>query len=69
MTVADLVDVGELVDSADRERLVPDLSRVTPDLMGLFSAWRRGVKERPLIVAPDTDAKPQAGELLATASS
>lgn len=68
VTVADLVEVGELVDSADRERLIPDLSRVTPDLMGLFSAWKRGVQERPLIVAPDKDAKPQAGELLATAS-
>lgn len=65
VTVADLVEVGELVDSADRERLVPDLSRVTPDLMRLFSAWRRGVQERPLIVAPGDDAKPPVGELLA----
>ena len=67
VTVADLVEIGELVDSADRERLIPDLSRVTPDLMGLFSAWRREMQERPLIIAPNKESKPEASELLASA--
>jgi DNA modification methylase len=68
VTVEDLVNVGELVDSADRERLIPDLSRVTPDLMGLFAAWKREIQDRPLIVAPDKESKPGAGELLASAT-
>lgn len=66
VTVADLMEVGELVDSADKHRVVPDLSRVTPDLMALFSAWQKDIEDRPLIVAPEKKAKPAAHELEAT---
>lgn len=67
--VADIMEVGELVDSADRHRVIPDLSRVTPDLMALFSAWQQDIEKRPLIVAPDKTAKPAARELEATVTA
>ena len=68
VTVADLVEIGELVDSADRARVVPDLTRATPDLMKLFSAWQSEAEKRPLIVPPGKDAIPALDELLASSS-
>lgn len=50
--VKDIVEVGNLVDSADRRGAVADLSFVTPDLMGLFSALQSRVTDRPFYSAP-----------------
>ena len=58
MKVADLARVGELIESADQENLVPDLSRETPDLMQLFGAAKQAKSERPLPDVPKKDAKP-----------
>lgn len=68
VTVADLMEAGELVDSADNHRVLPDLSKLTPNLMELFSAWQEDIDDRPLIVAPDKKSKPAARELEATAT-
>jgi DNA modification methylase len=66
VTVDDIMQVGELVDSADNQRVLPDLSKFTPDLMALFCAWQEDIDDRPLIVAPDEKSKPAARELEAT---
>lgn len=65
--VSDLVRVGELIESADTENLVPDLSRETPDLMRLFSAAKKRVPDRPLPEPPKRDAKPANKDLLESA--
>jgi DNA modification methylase len=66
VTVAQLVEVGELVDSADRRHVLPDLSVTSPDLMGLFSGWQREAASRPLIQAPASNARRDAKELIAS---
>ena len=63
----DVVKVGELIDSADREGRPPDLSSLTPDLMGLFSALEKEVQERPFYIPPSKRAKPSAKELISSA--
>jgi hypothetical protein len=65
--VEDVVRVGDLIDSADREGRPPDLSRVAPDLMGLFSALQRPVAARPFDPAPSGTSKPSADDLIASA--
>lgn len=69
VTVGDVVSVGELIDSADRAGRLPDLSSVTPDLMGLFSALEQSVQERPFYPAPRREARPAARDLIASARS
>jgi DNA modification methylase len=69
VTVADLMEIGDLVDSADNQRVLPDLSKATPDLMALFSAWQEEADDRPLMVAPDKKSKPVASELEATVTA
>jgi len=64
VTVGDVVKVG---DSADRAGRVPDLSSVTPDLMGLFSALEQSVQDRPFYPAPRKEARPAARDLIASA--
>jgi DNA modification methylase len=64
--VEDLVRVGELIESADEQDLVPDLSRETPDLMRLFRAAQKRTPERPLPPAPRRDARPANRELIAS---
>jgi hypothetical protein len=61
--VADIVLVGELIDSADREGRRPDLSGVAPDLMGLFSELQQPVQDRAFPPAPPRAAKPSATTL------
>ena len=63
----DIVRVGDLIDSADRDGRTPDLSRVAPDLMGLFSALQQSVQERPFYPPPSDEAKPSAEDLLRSA--
>lgn len=65
--VDDVVRVGDLIDSADREGRTPDLSRVTPDLIGLFNALQTQAADRPFTPAPPPEAKPSAQELIASA--
>jgi DNA modification methylase len=65
--VEDVVRVGDLIDSADREGRVPDLSKVTPDLLGLFKALQEPVSARPYYPAPREDTKPSAQDLIASA--
>ena len=67
VTAEDVVKVGELIDSADRAGRVPDLSSVTQDLMGLFSALERSVQDRPFYPAPRKEARPAARDLIASA--
>lgn len=67
VTVEDVVLVGELIDSADREGRPPDLSSVAPDLMGLFAALEQSVEDRPFYPAPRKDSKPSARELISSA--
>jgi DNA modification methylase len=67
VTVEDVVKVGELIDSADRAGRVPDLSSVTADLMGLFSALEQSVQDRPFYPAPRKEARPAARDLIASA--
>jgi DNA modification methylase len=63
----DIVRVGDLIDSADRDGRPPDLSRVTPDLMGLFSALQQAAAERPFYPPPSEAAKPSAEDLFRSA--
>lgn len=65
--VEDIVLVGDLIDSADREGRPPDLSRVSPDLMGLFRALQAAAEEREVPPPPPPDSKPSASELFASA--
>lgn len=65
--VADVVRVGDLIDSADREGRPPDLSSTTPDLMGLFSALQQAVRDRPFYPPPPDKAKPSAKQLIESA--
>ena len=65
--VKDIVEIGDLIDSADRDGRPPDLSRVTPDLMGLFSALQQPVQERLFYPAPPDEAKPSAQDLIQSA--
>lgn len=65
--VEDVVRVGALIDSADRDGRPPDLSGVTPDLMGLFSALQESVRERSFYPPPPRKAKPSAAELIESA--
>jgi len=67
VTVADLVRVGDLIDSADRDGRPPRLDSVTPDLMGLFSALQQPVQLRPFYPAPPRDSKPSASQLIESA--
>lgn len=67
VTVHDVVAVGELIDSADRLGRMPNLSSVTPDLMGLFSALEQSVGDRPFYPAPRKEARPAARDLIASA--
>jgi DNA modification methylase len=60
----DIVRVGDLIDSADRDGRPPDLSTVSGDLMGLFSAMQAAVGERPFFPPPREDAKPSVEDLL-----
>lgn len=65
--VEDVVRIGDLIDSADRIGVAPDLSRVTPDLIGLFSALQQPVSERPFQPALSREARPSAEELVRSA--
>jgi DNA modification methylase len=65
--VEDVVRAGDLIDSADRDGRPPDLSSMTPDLMGLFSALQRAVRDRPFYPPPPDDAKPSAKQLIESA--
>jgi DNA modification methylase len=65
--VEDVVRVGDLIDSADREGRTPDLSRITPDLMGLFNSLQAAAPDRPFMPAPPQAAKPSAQELISSA--
>jgi DNA modification methylase len=65
--VEDVVRVGELIDSADREGRPPDLSSLSSDLMGLFSALEKEVEERPFYIPPSKRSKPTAKELIRSA--
>lgn len=65
--VEDIVNVGDLIDSADREGRVPDLSRVSPDLMGLFRALQASAEDREVPPPPPPESKPSASELFASA--
>jgi DNA modification methylase len=67
VTAEDLVRVGDLIDSADRDGRPPDLSAITPDLMGLFSALQQSVKDRPFYPPPSDAAKPTVEALLRSA--
>jgi DNA modification methylase len=62
--VEDVIAIGDLIDSADREGRAPDLSRVSPDLMGLFSALQQAASERPFSPAGPREAKPSAQALV-----
>jgi DNA modification methylase len=64
--VEDVVRVGALMDSADREGRQPDLSSVASDLMGLFSALETSVEERPFYPPPKKEARPSADDLIAS---
>jgi DNA modification methylase len=65
--VEDVVRVGNLIDSADREGRPPVLTGVTPDLMGLFRAAQQPVGDRPLYAAPREDTKPKVRDLIESA--
>jgi hypothetical protein len=65
--VEDIVRVGDLIDSADREGRPPDLSGIAPDLMGLFSALREPVQDRLFPPPPSRAAKPPAHVLAESA--
>ncbi len=67
--VEDVVRVGDLIDSADREGRPPDLSKITPDLMGLFKALQQPVGQRPYYAPPREDTKPSAEDLIGSARS
>jgi DNA modification methylase len=67
VTVEDVLNVGELIDSADRAGRQPDFSSVTRDLMGLFSAAEKSVADRPFYPAPRKESKPSARDLIASA--
>ena len=67
--VEDVVQVGELIDAADREGRPPNLSALTPDLMGLFSALEQEAQDRPFYVPPSKRSKPSAKELIESARS
>jgi len=64
--VEDVVRVGNLIDSADRDGRVPDLSQETPDLMGLFHALQESVRDRPFSTPPRPAAKPSARDLFSS---
>jgi len=64
--VADLIRVGELIESADQYDVTPDLSRETPDLMRLFRAAQERRPDRALPVGPRRDARPGDKELIAS---
>jgi len=51
-----VVQVGDLIDSADRDGRPPNLSSVSPDLMGLFSALQQSIRERPFYPPPPVSA-------------
>jgi DNA methylase/Restriction endonuclease len=67
VTVEDVVEVGELIDSADRDGRAPDLSGIAPDLMGLFAALEKSVEDRPFYPPPRKDSKPSARDLIESA--
>jgi DNA modification methylase len=63
----DIVEVGELIDSADRDGRPPNLSGVAPDLLGLFSALQQEIEQRPFYRPPSKRSKPSAGDLIKSA--
>ena len=63
----DIVAIGDLIDSADRHGRPPDLSSVTPDLMGLFRALQQPIQDRLFYPAPPDEAKPSAHDLIQSA--
>jgi DNA modification methylase len=65
--VGDLIRVGELIESADQQNLVADLSRETPDLIQLFSAAKQNKAERPLPDVPGREARPRTRVLFESA--
>jgi len=65
--VEDVVRVGELIDSADRDGRPPDLSGLSKDLMSLFSALEKEAEERPFYLPPSKRSKPSAKELISSA--
>jgi DNA modification methylase len=65
--VEDVVQVGELIDSADRDGRPPDLSNLSRDLMSLFSALEKEAEERPFYIPPSKRSKPSAKELISSA--
>lgn len=65
--VDDVVRVGDLIDSADREGRPPDLTSVAPNLLGLFNALQQSAQERPYFPVTPKVAKPTASELIASA--
>ncbi|MBA3261837.1 MAG: restriction endonuclease [Thermoleophilaceae bacterium] len=65
--VADLVRLGDLIESADDNDQVPDLTRETPDLMRLFSAAQERGPDRALPMARRRDARPANKELIESA--
>jgi len=65
--VEDVVRVGELIDSADRDGRPPDLSSLSSDLIGLFKALEKEVEDRPFYIPPSKRAKPSAKELIRSA--
>jgi hypothetical protein len=62
--VADVLKVGELIETAERDRVTPNLARVSPDLMGLFNAQERMRREYPLFPSLSDAAKPTARDLV-----
>ena len=65
--VEDVVRVGELIDSADREGRPPRLTDLSSDLMSLFSALEAEAAERPFYIPPSKKSKPSAKDLIDSA--
>jgi DNA modification methylase len=63
----DVVRVGELIDAADSQGRPPDLTTVSPDLMGLFTALQQEVEKRPFYTPPNRRTRPAAKDLFKSA--
>jgi DNA modification methylase len=63
--VADLIRVGDLIQTADEHNVAPDLSKETPDLMRLFQSLQRAADTPlPLPAAPRRDSRPSNADLI-----
>jgi hypothetical protein len=68
--VSDVLDLAELIEAAEMQKVEPDLGSTPPDLMRLFSAAIKSVRDkRPLPIPSKRGSMPSGNQLIDSAKT